>query len=218
MLPCDRDWTRLLVLLTLCGCAMPKPPGELVGSYSVQGALTKNECGRDALPAADPLLFDVEIRHEDQAGYWLQGMPPAFPGHYGDDGAFAFELESTYDVDAKMGEPLDALSAMDSEALANPATYDALQAPAAQPCILRVVERIAGQVLASAGGNADAGAGDAVVGAEMPRDLVADNDISISAMSGGDCARVLHANGGPFAALPCGAHYDLVGTIKGARE
>jgi hypothetical protein len=192
---------------------MPKPPGELVGVYAIEGALTENECGTDALPAADPLSFDVELREEDGTGYWLQGMPPAWPGLLSEDGVFTFELEQTYAVDPKARVMPDPFSSMDPEALADPSVYErADQAMNGAPCTLRIVESVAGTVLhdLSTRGHASM-SGPAPTESSNP-DLVADNEITISAAEG-DCGLVMREQGGPFDALPCSAHYDLVGTM-----
>jgi hypothetical protein len=194
---------------------MPKPPGELVGVYSIEGALTQNECGDDALPAANPLLFDVELREEDGTGYWLQGMPPAWPGTLTEDGVFRFELEQLYPVDPNARVQPDPFSAMDPEALADPSYYENLdQQRQGAPCELHIVESVGGTVLRTrATDEAGDGADEADDEAMMTPDLIGDNAIDVSAVPGGDCGLVMRDQGGPFDALPCTAHYDLVGTM-----
>lgn len=192
---------------------MPKPPGELVGVYAIEGALTKNECGTEALPAADPLSFDVELRKQDGTGYWLQGMPPAWPGLLSEDGAFSFELEQSYAVDPKARRAPDPFSAMDPEALADPSAYDDFDdAAQGQPCLLRIVESLEGTVLRDLSTRGHASKSGPAPDESSSPDLVGDNAIAISAASG-DCGLVMREEGGPFEALPCAAHYDLVGTM-----
>jgi hypothetical protein len=208
-----RAWLGV-AMCTATGCAMPKPPGELVGVYSIEGALTQNECGEDALPAANPLIFDVELRQDDGTGYWLQGMPPAWPGILTEDGEFSFELEQLYPVDPNARVQSDPFSAMDPEALADPSYYENLDRQTqAEPCQLRIVESVEGTVLRTRASD-DAGDGpDDDDDAISSPDLVGDNAIDISAVPGGDCGLVMRDEGGPFDALPCTAHYDLIGTM-----
>src|SRR5262245_27885065 len=108
-MPLRRATSGLLVSLPLCaiGCAMPDElPGELVGAYHIEGALMENACGSDAVPAADPLSFDVEVRVADGSGLWLAASPPAFPGRLENDGDFQFERQSSFNVNAN-GQQVD---------------------------------------------------------------------------------------------------------------
>jgi hypothetical protein len=236
---------RLLssVALSACalfGCAMPEePPGELVGAYHVDGALTENTCGSDALPAADPLSFDVQIRKDKNGGgLWLQGSPPARPGKLDEDGAFSFQAESTYDAKQMNGaEPIESVYEQDPEQLADPDLVEKLQMQAMRSCRLVITETIDGQMLrmakpagekpldvsaSDAGGPievaddddvGDDGDAKPVRGDDDGDDLVGVNEITIRAQTGSDCGIVLSAMGGPFLALPCSAHYDLTGTL-----
>ena len=206
---------RLAVLGAPCGalavgCAMPKPPGDLVGSYHVEGALTVNECGEEALPAIDPLSFDVQIRRDDRSGYWLPGMPPAWPGKLGEDGAFSFELRQTYAVPSTTGSGTandDVYLDSDPEAVADPARFERREASNRAACQLTITETIEGSVLreASPGVHRPPGDGDP--------DLVGENVIAIAATAGDDCSRVMRTSGGPFEQLPCRARYDLIGQL-----
>lgn len=194
---------------------MPEPPGDLVGSYRVEGALTVNECGSEALPAIDPLSFDVQIRRDERSGYWLQGMPPAWPGRLGADGAFSFELQQSYAVPASTGNnPAsdDAYLERDPDAVADPGRFERRDAANRAPCQLTITETIAGSVLreAAPGVHRPAGDGDP--------DLVGENVIAIAALVGDDCSRVLRSSGGPFDQLPCKARYDLVGELTDQDE
>ena len=212
----------VFVLTGVCAvqaCAVQgELPGELVGVYAIEGALTKNECGDEALPAADPLAFDVELRREDGTGYWLQGMPPARSGLLSNDGHFSFEIEQSYDVDPKARRPPDPFSDMDPEALADPEAFQAFDdRPAMVPCRLRIVESVEGTVLHGLRGdepNPSVSWDDAADDTDADAaDLMADNSIVISTETGFDCGLVMREEGGPFDALPCTAHYDLVGTM-----
>jgi hypothetical protein len=204
-------------LATCCllavGCKMPQPPGDLLGSYHVQGDLTVNECGDEALPAIDPLSFDVQIRRDERSGYWLQGMPPARAGKVGDDGSFAFEMEQVYDVPTsdQVGSD-DATLSMDPEKLGDPSYYEKIDAARRSACRLTISETVEGSllhdlldddVLTPASSSSD----------DDSPDLVGENVIAIAPDSVASCARVMHANGGPFQQLPCQAHYDLTGKL-----
>src|SRR6476646_5957698 len=97
-------------------------PGEHVGAYSVSGELTENSCGSAAIPAVDPLQFEVELRDDQGTGLWLRGAPPARQGKLEGDGAFRFRLESTYSVPGMAPEPVETLIYTDIEKLADPDT------------------------------------------------------------------------------------------------
>jgi hypothetical protein len=196
-------------------------PGELVGAYRINGALTENSCGSAALPAADPLSFSVEIRKQGQSGLWLAAAPPAHPGSLSDDGAFSFQRQSTYDVGGRARQPVELLTEMDIDRLADPEAAQQLGENATAPCRLTITERIDGTVLRESQGRADAGdrAHDtsASAGREEPRDsevdLVADNEIGVVVVAGSDCRASLKANGGPFEQLPCAVRYELEGEL-----
>jgi hypothetical protein len=196
-------------------CAMPSElPGERVGSYAIEGALTENSCGSQALPAADPLKFNVELRQDDQGqGVWMRGMPPGHPGKLEADGHFRFVSESIFDVRTMPPEKVESLIYEDIERLSDPNTYDNLDQPPGKPCRLAISERIEGRALrvnrSDAGGPAYTS--DAGVERDSP-DLIAENEVEIRPASG-DCAVVLSQQGGPFLTLPCRVHYDLEGTL-----
>jgi hypothetical protein len=195
---------------------MPELPGELVGVYAIEGALTKNECGDEALPAIDPLTFDVELRREGGTGYWLQGMPPARTGILSDDGAFSFESEQSYDVDPSARMQPDPFSDMDPEALADPEAYQFDDARSGRPCRLRIVESVEGAVLRTLSPLREEESDDDRAADDddaSDADLTADNSIVVSTETGFDCGLVLREQGGPFDTLPCTAHYELVGTM-----
>lgn len=194
----------------LAACAMPEPPGELVGDYHIEGALTENECGDEALPAADPLSFDVQIRRDGKAGYWLQGMPPARPGQIGGDGFFSFELRQIYDVPTNGAAVDEPYTSSDPEELADPERFDKLDAARNGACRLTITETVEGSVLRD---SEELDAEDD--GEDRGPDLVGDNVIAISKEAGSQCERVMREAGGPFEQLPCKAHYDLTGQLLG---
>jgi hypothetical protein len=199
-----------------------EPPGDLVGAYHVEAALTDNTCGSDALPAADSLTFDVEIRKDDQGrGLWVRATPPPRTGSLHDDGSFEFAVESAYDVPTTTNTSTEMMFERDPdpEKLADPEAIDRDEMQAAQACRLMIEESIQGTMLRvssmkadmkpsakSADDSSDAGAGS---------DLIGENDIEIRIAAGSNCDRVLTAHGGPFLILPCKAHYDLTGTLAG---
>jgi hypothetical protein len=193
---------------------MPEPPGELVGAYQIEGALTENTCGSRALPAIDPLSFAVEIREQDRQGLWLRDTPPARPGRLDEDGSFEFTFESRYPVTTTTESRLESLIEADAEKLADPAAYEDLDSMQSTPCLLLVDERVSGRLLRDSRPAQDGdpeGARDA--GADEEDDLVGENSIDIRAAGGTDCDLVLEAQGGPFLELPCRAHYQLSGEL-----
>lgn len=196
------------------GCKMPEPPGELVGAYHITGKLTENTCGTDALPAVSRLSFDVQIRRNHGSGLWVRDKPPPFSGQLGADGHFLFELSNSYTVNGMASDPGQQLLAMDPTQLMDPTLVDRLDQQAMKSCRLTVDESIEGTltralIAEDAGGPSGASAASASMS-----DLVAENEIAIHAASGTSCDKVLAAQGGPFAALPCHAHYDLEGDLS----
>ena len=197
---------------------MPEePPGELVGAYRISGALMENTCGESALPAADPLNFDVEIRRQNGSGLWLATAPPAHLGSLQDDGDFSFERQSTYDVGARPS--LELLVEMDIERLADPEAAQHLGDDMARPCRLTVNERVAGTLLRDSLDDDNAGTGaretevDPERASDSDADLIGENEIDVRVASGSDCRSSLDENGGPFERLPCAVRYDLEGEL-----
>jgi hypothetical protein len=215
----ERVTLRARNILSLClalgglgGCAMPTElPGQHVGAYSVSGELTENSCGSAAVPAVDPLQFNVEVRENQGTGLWLQGTPPGKPGKLEDDGAFRFRLESRYNVPGMAPDPVEMLIYTDIEKLADPDTYDNLDRKSDEPCQLLVSETVEGRLL-----NDDRQAGATGTGAKSSAsgtpDLIGENEIAIRGAAG-DCSLVLADQGGPFDDLPCRVHYELEGAL-----
>lgn len=217
--------------LLLSGCNV-QPPGELVGEYAVRGSLLENTCGSAALPAADPLDFQVQIRDDGISALWLL-TPPARPGTLDDDGDFEFETESSFVVDPERGAQAPDPFTTDPEAFVDEASLEQAFDPAAagvRPrCVLTIVERMRGTLTRNVDGPI-VDAADAVDDADSTHDVRAtddgtdddgaasadlsgDNEIEIRATAGSDCTLVMQDAGGPFEALPCFAHYAIEGEL-----
>lgn len=177
-----------------------------MGDYSVTGTLVDHTCGKQALPAADPMLFQVELREDAGLGYWIV-RPPARSGTLSADGAFHFELESSQNVAAAptaAPEP-DPEREVDPGLAADPDRFETMAAVA--HCTLLVHETIRGSV-----SRPDADAGDIHVAG----DLTGDNEIEVRAASNTDCDFVLEAQGGIWEQLPCQVSYKLEGIRLGS--
>jgi hypothetical protein len=198
-----------LALLAAGGCQPPgsKSVGELVGVYAISGALVENTCGQMALPAVDPLRFEVEIRQNDQVGYWQVEKQPQQAGELEDGGAFHFTGEQTSLVSSMRGarndlEPGDFVSIMPDFDLKT------------TNCAMKVRETIEGS-LARRFVTLDGGEPQIDDATPKPKhDLTGDNTIDVSATPESDCSASLAAFGGPFANLPCFAHYTLSGELQ----
>jgi hypothetical protein len=210
-----------LAALSLAACAVPDPPGELIGAYSITGALQENSCGSTAVPAADPLRFDVQVRRDKGIGLWLLAQPPAHPGRLDDDGDFSFERESSVAVDGRRAQdrPPELTTETQIEALADPERFQRIDDARQRPCRLLVRERIHGRVLRD--GQPDGGIDDvgtaADAGTAESADLIGENEITFRAAPGDDCGLVLERNGGPFIELPCSVRYEIEGTLRDAQ-
>lgn len=201
------------MLGVVCGCVMPKTPGELVGAYHISGALTENSCGTAALPAADRLSFDVEIRRNKSEGLWIRDAPPPHSGRLDQDGSFAFEFTTSYAIQGSTKEPAEAATGVDPAKLADPTLIDTADQQAMQHCQLSVQESVQGMLLRSS--LPDAGATEtATARSSDEADLMGDNQITIRATAGSNCRMVLAAQNGPFDQLPCHARYELKGELK----
>lgn len=203
--------TAALALLAVA-CAKVTPPGELVGAYHIDGELLENTCGQSALPAMDPLSYDVELRRDEAGrGIWLR-MPPAHYGRLEDGGTFSFELESVYPIDLAKAQTSDEqLFDFSESSVLDPERYDRLDRQAMQTCSLSVLERVAGRVARTGTDELDAGqVGDAGTPED---DLLASDEIKIRAVAGSRCEPLLTTYGGQFEELPCTARYTLRGRL-----
>lgn len=67
-----------------------KIPGDLLGTYSVKGTLTDNDCGQGALGSTDRWNFDVKLSRFHDDLYWINGRE-VIPGGVASDGvSFGF--------------------------------------------------------------------------------------------------------------------------------
>jgi hypothetical protein len=197
-----------LALLAAVGCQPPasNAVGEMVGIYAINGALIQNTCGM-ALPAVDPLKFEVEIRQIDQVGYWQTEKKPQQAGALEDDNSFRFSGESTSLVSSMRGarndlEPGDFINLTPDFDLKT------------TTCAMKVKETIEG-TLARRFVSLDGGEPQLDDdGAKPKHDLTGDNTIEVSATQESDCSASLAAYGGPFSNLPCVAHYKLSGDLQ----
>jgi hypothetical protein len=194
---------------------MPQEPaGDLVGAYRIRGDLLENSCGSAAVPAADPLNFNVQIRTENGAGLWLAAAPPPQPGSLSNDGDFRFERQAVYEVGER--KPVELLVEMDIERLSDPEAAQQLGDDSGRPCQLIVAERVAGTLLRDSLENADDEADDEADeerAASSGADLIGENEIEMRVAAGSDCSPSLEQNGGPFERLPCTVRYDLEGEL-----
>lgn len=204
-----------LAVASICGCrkGAPAASGELVGAYQIAGALIENTCGSAALPTVNPLRFAVEIRRDNNVGYWQVEKRAAQAGLLEDDGSFRFLSEQTSLVGQGQAvrndlQPQDFLT-LDPD-------FDLKRAR----CLMTVRETIKGRLgRALAGALSDAGAGQPDGGDDAPRatgdeDMKGENLIEVTATQDSDCSASLQALGGPFAALPCHALYVLEGELQ----
>jgi hypothetical protein len=197
-----------LALLAAVGCqpAAADAVGDLVGVYAINGALIQNTCGQMALPATDPLKFEVEIRQNDQVGYWQVAKQPQQAGELEEDNSFHFSGEATSLVSSMRGarndlEPGDFINLTPDFDLKT------------TTCSMKIKETIEGTI-ARRFVSADGGTPE-LEGATKPKhDLTGDNTIEVSATDESDCSASLMALGGPFANLPCMAHYALSGDLQ----
>lgn len=93
--------------LPLAGCLNfrkvddAKAPGDLLGTYEVQGKLEDSTCGQGALGADDTWGFEVKLSRFENDLYWLNGRE-TIVGDIGKDGR-TFSFQSA--VEATIAEP-----------------------------------------------------------------------------------------------------------------
>jgi hypothetical protein len=192
------------VLLLACpaACTPPDYPGESRGFYHVVGVLRGNSCGA-AVPALNPLVFDVEVRGDGGQGFWRRASIAPVSGVLRDDNTFEFIVPSRVGVTAprpEIGDP---------------------------GCVLDQHERMTGALKgnhtssSTDGAITDSGVDDAGVDAATGESATIDHApklegssvIALSPSAGSSCAGVLVAQGGVFSALPCSVDYALDGTL-----
>jgi hypothetical protein len=91
-----RNTALLLVAVSAVGCLNfgkvddAKIPGELLGTYEVEGTLEESNCGEGALGSTDQWDFDVKLSRFHDDIYWLNGRE-VISGSIDSDGVtFAF--------------------------------------------------------------------------------------------------------------------------------
>ncbi len=203
----------VFALLAASGCqpSASDSAGDLVGVYAIKGALVTNTCGQQALPAVNPLKFEVEIRQDDRVGYWQTDKQPQRAGELDEDGAFLFVGEQTSLVssmrtarnDLEPGEFVSLTPDFDLKTT---------------NCAMRVKETIEGSVVRRV---VFVDGGEPQIDDANPAskyDLTGDNTIEVSATSDSDCSKSLAAYGGTFMNLPCMAHYVLSGDLEKSKS
>jgi hypothetical protein len=190
-------------LLAAIGCTKTggELGGELIGVYSISGALVDNSCGLAALPTQNPLRFEVEIRMQDGVGYWQMPKRPAQSGEIEEDGSFVFKHAQT-----------SLVSSMRAVRDLEPQDFDNRDPDfdlRVSTCSMKVSEVIEGTLARSFLDLLDGGTGDS----DEEMDLKGDNRIEVEPTEDSDCSRSLAALGGSFNNLPCGAHYKLKGEL-----
>jgi hypothetical protein len=78
----------------------PKQPGEVIGFFAIDGAISDDTCGAESLSAPEKWSFQVKLSRDDGALYWLNGRE-AIVGDIDDDGRFGF---STH-IDVRLAAP-----------------------------------------------------------------------------------------------------------------
>lgn len=174
-----------IILFASIGCKPATLPGRSLGAYAVVGTLKTNECGTQAVPAYDPLVFEVELRYDGQQAYWHREGLPAVAGAITADGAFTFSIETTW--------------------TAIPADQNAGYAG----CFIAQQDTILGKISLDADEQSDASNDDA---GALNESWSGTEDVQMTPTPGSDCQAALLPLGGSFHQLPCGVHYDLLGT------
>jgi hypothetical protein len=197
---CFRSAPLAALVLAACSAELP---GDLVGAYAVTGTLVEHTCGMAALPADDPMVFDVELRENEGQGFWIV-RPPARTGQLDGEGAFHFEAESsrTLTEDRSAVVEPDPEREADPEFAADPERFEGTAERAT--CTLLVHESITGSVHRP---EHDSGEGTEAA------DLVADNDVEVRSAPDTDCDFILASEGGLWEQLPCRVSYTLEGVL-----
>ena len=115
-----RTSVAVFVALSSVGCLNfgkvddAKIPGELLGTYEVDGTLSESNCGEGALGSTDEWSFDVKLSRFHEDLYWLNGRE-VIPGSIAPDGvSFTFTTRVEGEVPpAGRGRPACILSRAD---------------------------------------------------------------------------------------------------------
>ncbi|MFW5926209.1 MAG: hypothetical protein ACOCV4_08570 [Myxococcota bacterium] len=195
-------WSLPWMLGVLVGSACtPEYPGETAGTFTVTGRLDENTCGSDAVPAADPLVFDVELRREDGQAWWRRPDAPLVDGTVDADGVYRFRFQQVITVlEPDAGQPGCALEQSDqvevslTEIARDAGTTDAETTATDAETTTTDAETT----------TTDAGA--------PPSTLEGQQHVEMAPTAGSDCQSILATAGGPFHALPCTIVYTLEGS------
>ncbi len=179
-------------------------PGEFVGVYGITGTLREHTCGEQALPATDPLVFEVEMRENAGIGYWIV-KAPAHDGMLTSEGNFSFETQSVYQLMEEPQAPPEPEPSLESdpEVLVDSERFE--RAPMPRTCSLVTTESIHGTIRREMTPEEDL--------PEPGMDLVGDNEIDVRVAEGSNCDFALESNGGLWTDLPCRVAYDLEGLL-----
>jgi hypothetical protein len=79
-------------VLFVAACETPGPPGDRVGEFRISARLDSNGCGPSAVQATQSAEFDVDLRREGEAGWWIPDGQAPVPGEVDESGAFRFEI------------------------------------------------------------------------------------------------------------------------------
>ncbi len=115
-----RTFAVLVVALSSSACLNfgkvddAKIPGDLLGTYAVEGTLEDSSCGEGALGATDPWNFDVKLSRFHEDIYWINGRAVISGGIEPDGVSFSFSTRVEGEVmPAGRGRPGCVLSRAD---------------------------------------------------------------------------------------------------------
>ena len=184
-------------LVPLTGCPVD-PEGIEVGTFAVTGTVRENTCGEAAFGTQSPLRFNVELRDEPDSvvAYWRRPQAAIVNGTQ-IDGAYRFDTTVPVTLipqDLETGVVGCAVSQAEEVA----------------------VQLAEGVVMDAGAPEDDAGPTDpdAGVANAPPGGFTGTNRITLTPITGSDCAAALATGGGTFLELPCTVQYDLVGTPR----
>jgi hypothetical protein len=217
------SWKSVAPLLALAttfavACMPNEIPGEPVGTYRVTGSLEQNSCGSGAVPAADPLQFEVQILDDRGVGVWALSDKPFVYGTLTDEGDFSFKTETSYALEQNQVRSVTS----DEEEIARLFSPDRENPDTPTPCVLEQVETIEGILFRNALGSDEPDGGvedgddsdeDGSEDEDVP-DLEGENLIEIRPATGSSCTNATSAGGGVFLTLPCEISYSLQGELQ----
>jgi len=203
----------IVALALMLGCS-PAYPGEVDGTFDMVGSLDQNTCGDTALPAANPLLFRIELRSDGTGqAFWRRPETPVVAGTQ-IDGTYRFRFVTglpIYAADEVAGTPGCALLQEEVVELVPEVSRDldgGLDGGDAAADDAGLAADAGDATIGDAGSAADAGDG----GAATIQSLHGSDTIRLTVAPGYDCTPLLGSAGGPFLALPCQVDYSLSGS------